>query len=245
MLNIQISYYNVFDMNFIEDREALTGFYPADPYNDGLIQLEALQQLGYEVEISWVSNDHPDLQAAAHRMAEKFSHESWDQEPYRFHKWGRAVIGHSVRPYVGMPDIPADSFHDDAPQDSRLWEHPARLVGMVHLRHLSTLLLECERLMGKIDLPSCFEHRNPNYPWLQTIGGCFMKVLDDVVLEDSSTLKRREYESAPQRHREAYRLLKAEGVRQINPEQLCGIMADFYRMAGEEVPAFAALRIGE
>ena len=227
-------------MNFIEDREALIGFYPADPYNDGLIQLEALQHLGYDVCIDFVPNNSTDLVVATQEIAEKFQDDSWNRGLQKFSKWGRVMIGESMRPYVGIPDIPADPFHDVASEDSLLWDHPARLVSIVHFNSIEGLLLETERLLGLRDWYPKFSHDRADYPWLQVVGSCFMRIVNNTQKQEFNS---HGYSKEVEHYLKIYQMLQSIGIRPISPEGLCGIMVDFYRKVEEEIPDFGALKL--
>jgi len=210
---------------------------PNYPYNDIVLQLTVLQNMGYPVELQPVkSADFPE---------DLFSGDLLHRyKVAKFPDWVRPVITNpAFEERVESPDTPGD-YIDAGEFDDLISGHPMQISADVARGHADTILFFIVEFEDKGSLP----HIHPHDEGLLTrelLERCLVAAYEqNAKMREGITPELTKYYPQPVLATEIfYKQLKDNGIDAITPEELMALYYDYYHLVERLIPDFAAFKV--
>jgi hypothetical protein len=219
---------------FVNDPDTNSHTIPPDPYNDRFQQFSVLEQMGYPVNLVPVPVELlPDLY-----NPQNDSRLAWERDTWRHH-WLMPVAAPDFDDFIEDPYTPGDHpWSDDEQLQQGLASHQIRLVAAVDGGDTGKLGMYIKAIAAGEDISVRTAAGSP--PELPVLTAAFVAAHQRTELFRLAGVEL----SGTQGEAEAvlYDDLRAQGVRPIDPEQLGGLVFDYYRLVEDICPDFLAFR---
>lgn len=214
--------------------------FPFHPYACELIQISALQSLGYPVGLEMVSRDEALPRTGPYGLDFTDEVGRWEYDTYP--RWGRPVIHNpAFRQYVLDPRDICGMESDDEELDEAIQTHPVQLVSKVDEADIGGIWLA-----KKFFLSHGHDREWPGLGGVMDVqaiaGKAFVAAVERRISLISLGHPTIEMEDLSTGSAIYYSKLKSEGVTAIDPEQLGGLVVNFYEMVERGMPRFAAFK---
>lgn len=208
--------------------------FPLDPFNDRLIQFNALHILGYPVDVqTFPASELGDIYFET-------TEQEWERD--HFPVWGRPTVRlPEFEHFIEDPDIPGDCIWvDNEDEQDLLDRHPSQLVSKVDLTYVSDLARMIDDMDEGVDIG--ISDSGSGLFSRDKLVGCFM-----AALERLQTMRENGYPNDMERRwplvTEAdymrYEIYRTIGYEPVSPDKLLELMVDYYLLAERLNPEFA------
>lgn len=207
---------------------------PADPFCAQLLQMSALKDLGYPVDIELVPvSQLPDS---------FYDDDITAYEASRWRTWFRPVVDPKFEPYIEiLGDAGEVAWSSETAKQNRMASHVAQVTSYVDIAEPSVLAGHLSTGgLGGLVTPLYFADGSKASDEL--IGSCFVRALERSVELEEAGVPLPGYIELTDATFRLYDILQRRRIGAIDAERLGGLVYDYYHLAEEINPTFRSFK---